>query len=76
MCIRDRCQTVRFVHVESDYNTDFTVNVNGNKFLGVANLNQTGLEVYFPTDANKVNLSGNYMDAPMAVCIGLSLIHI
>ena len=64
------CQTVRFVHVESDYNTDFTVNVNGNKFLGVANLNQTGLEVYFPTDANKVNLSGNYMDAPMAVCIG------
>lgn len=26
--------------------------------------------MYYPVNADKVNLSGNYMDAPMAVCIG------
>ncbi|WP_082203616.1 S-layer homology domain-containing protein [Clostridium phoceensis] len=64
------CQTVRFIHVESAQNTDFSICATRNKFFGVEALNQTGLEVYYPVNADKVNLSGNYMDAPMAVCIG------
>lgn len=64
------CQTVRFIHVESAQNTDFSICATRNKFFGVEELNQTGLEVYYPVNADKVNLSGNYMDAPMAVCIG------
>lgn len=65
-----KCQTVRFIHVESAQNTDFSICATRNKFFGVEALNQTGLEVYYPVNADKVNLSGNYMDAPMAVCIG------
>ena len=64
------CQTVLFIHVESAQNTDFSICATRNKFFGVEALNQTGLEVYYPVNADKVNLSGNYMDAPMAVCIG------
>lgn len=64
------CQTVRFIHVESAQNTDFSICATRNKFFGVEALNQTGLQVYYPVNADKVNLSGNYMDAPMAVCIG------
>ena len=64
------CQTIRFVHVQSDQKTDFSITVTQNKFTGVANLNQTGLEVYYPTNPEKVVLNHNYMDAPMSVCIG------
>lgn len=61
---------LRYIHVQSAQNTDFTVTATGNKFYDGDCLDQTGLEVYYPVDAEKVNLSRNYMDKPMAVCIG------
>ena len=70
----DECTLAhRYIHVESDKKvkpTDFTITATGNKFYNCNVLNQTGFEVYFPADPEKVNLTHNFMDAPMAVCIG------
>ena len=60
----------RAVHVESKLNTNFTITVTSNKFYGCQYFSETGLEVYYPTDKEKIQLSGNFMDTPMAVCIG------
>lgn len=60
---------IRYIHIESNNYTDFRVLITNNKLLNCAELNQTGIEVYFPTDLSKVNLQGNYIDAPFAVCI-------
>ena len=60
----------RAVHVQSEKNTDFTITVTSNKFYGCQYFSETGLEVYYPTDKEKIQLSGNFMDTPMEVCIG------
>ena len=60
----------RYIHIQSDKNIDFSITANGNKFHDCGKLGQTAFEVYYPADPAKVNLKYNYMDAPMAVCIG------
>lgn len=66
----------RFVHIESrtaegkyDTNCDFSVVVTGNTMLDCASLRNCGIEVYWPANPDKVHISGNYVDAPFAVCI-------
>ena len=63
--------TVRQIHIESAYSlsgVDFTVTVKNNKFNTAYGLNQTALEVYYPADESKVDISGNYI-SNLAVCI-------
>ena len=62
-------QSVRNVHVESSYNVDFSVTVTRNKFYNAGVLKETALEIYYPSDVNKVNLAGNYIQDPVGVCI-------
>lgn len=61
--------TRRYVHVESKANTDFTITVTENKFYDGTKLQETAIEVYYPTDENKVKLNRNYVDEPMSSCI-------
>ena len=57
----------RFVHIQSGFNTDFSVTVTGNKMLG--NTVQEAMGVYYPADTSKVNLSGNYINSSTPLCI-------
>ena len=62
----------RFVHIQTDgyLNVDLKAEITGNKFSGIYNLKNTAIELYCPTDFNKVNISGNYLDGnKISVCI-------
>lgn len=61
--------TRRYVHVQSSYNTDFTVTVTKNKFYDGDKLLETALEVYYPTNIEKIKLDSNYAEDPMNSCI-------
>lgn len=62
----------RFIHIQTDgnLNVDFITSITGNKFVGIYNLTDAAVELYCPTDFNKVNISGNYLDGnKISVCI-------
>jgi len=60
-------QQQRFVHVQSAKNVDFTATVTDNIMYG--DTYQGGLEVYYFTDAAKINVTGNYIEDKTDVCI-------
>ncbi len=57
----------RFIHIQSDSNTDFAATVTGNKLIG--NTVQEAMGVYYPTNPSKVVLSGNYINSTTPLCI-------
>lgn len=64
---------MRYIHIESDYNdgygVDFDLLITGNAMYDCTKLNQTGFEVYFLANTNNVNMQGNYIDAPVGICV-------
>ncbi|MGN0907843.1 MAG: hypothetical protein ACI4NM_11915 [Bullifex sp.] len=62
-------EPLRYVHVESSYYTDFRALITGNYMYNCDALNQTGLELYYPSDISKIEMSNNYIDSPFSVCI-------
>ncbi len=62
----------RFIHIQTDNysNVDLKTTITGNKFSGIYNLQNAAIELYCPTDFDKVNISGNYLDGnKISVCI-------
>ena len=59
----------RYIHIESKANVDFAAKVNANSFYDNAKLMMSAIEVYDFADANKIDVNGNYIDAPAKVCI-------
>lgn len=62
----------RFIHIQTDNNAnvDLKAGITGNRFSGIYNLKNAAIELYCPTDFNKVNISGNYLDGnKISVCI-------
>ena len=59
----------RYIHIESKKIVDFAAKVNGNSFYDNAKLMMSAIEVYDFADANKIDVNGNYIDAPAKVCI-------
>ena len=47
----------------------FSANSTNNEIYDGSKLNQTGFEIYYFADPEKVNLSGNYIEEPTACCI-------
>lgn len=62
-------EPVRYIHVQSAKNVDFSANITNNEIYDGSKLNQTGFEIYYFADPEKVNLSGNYIAEPTACCI-------
>lgn len=59
----------RYIHIQSGDNVDFAAKVSGNSFYDNAKLRMSAIEVYDFADANKIDVNGNYIDAPAKVCI-------
>ena len=59
----------RYIHIQSEEIVDFAAKVNGNSFYDNAKLMMSAIEVYDFADANKIDVNGNYIDAPAKVCI-------
>lgn len=57
----------RFIHIQSDSNTDFAATVTGNRLIG--NTVQEAMGVYYPANPSKVVLSGNYINSTTPLCI-------
>lgn len=64
---------MRYIHIESAYNdgygVDFDLLITGNAMYDCTKLNQTGFEVYFLANTDNVNMQGNYIDAPVGICV-------
>ncbi len=64
---------MRYIHIESAYNdgygVDFNLLITGNAMYDCTKLNQTGFEVYFLANTDNVNMQGNYIDAPVGICV-------
>ena len=60
----------RYIHIQSAQNVDFSANINGNVMTG----NNGGpMDVYYPTDKSKLNLTNNYIEVvDDALCILLA----
>lgn len=61
--------TKRYVHVQSAVNVDFGATITDNKFYNVEYLNEAAIEVYYPTNENKVVISDNVIESYISVCI-------
>lgn len=64
---------MRYIHIESAYNdgygVDFDLTITGNAMYDCTKLYQTGFEVYFLANTDNVNMQGNYIDAPVGICV-------
>ena len=55
-------QQMRFIHVQSKKNTDFSFKCYYNDFYDMALLNQKAIEVYYPKTKDNFDFKGNYFD--------------
>ena len=56
---------IRWIHIQSKTNVDFAVSIKDNDFYDAKNLlskDGQAVEIYYPVDASKVEISGNYFD--------------
>lgn len=62
-------EAVRYIHIQSAKNVDFTATIRNNKFYNVSTLNETAIEVYYPANTEKLVITNNYIDSPIGVCV-------
>ena len=60
---------LRYIHIQSNSGVAFKAVIKNNYLFDCSVLYQTGLELYYPSDLSKIDISDNYIDNPVAVCI-------